>query len=813
MLTMTADSRTPNQTPSTSSRVLRWLAFGAGGLFLLLILLVVAVLFLVKPEDYQQLLVDQVRKSTGRELVLTEPLGLDLWPCCALAVRGASLGNPPGFPAGSLIEVDSARLGIRLVPLLTRRRVEIGQVTLEAPRLDLINRADGTDNWSFAELVGDKAGEAEGKDAADDEPLTLEVAGIRIRDGRLRWRDEADGSDYEVSALELETGPLGEEGPVPVTASLRLDDRKEGLGADLKLAGGLSYGPPPDAGSEAPAEARFADLRLDFAVTGLVEELTLVRGSATGAAARLALEPAILLAAPALDVDVVLEGPDLPEGGATLKGSLSALEWNGDSGAVRVGELSGDLGLAGATLKVTARGRLGTGPKDPDDFSGTLGVPGLSPREFLARLDPAAEPLETADPDALTRLSGTARWSLKGDDLALEAIDLKLDDSHITGNLRHDLAEPSRTRVDLALDRLDLDRYLAPETPGDTRGDGGKGTEVEVTELPLDTLRDLAGEGRIRIGQLRYAGLTVADLKVSARAGDGQLRLTPVTAQLYGGSYAGRITLDARQPAARLSLEQDINNLRLGSFLRDFAEVDNVDGVATGSVRLEAMGRTESELMASLGGALNLRIDDGVYRGTDLWYEIRRARALIRREAAPAAPANPSTPLETVELSGPIRDGVFRSDKFLAQVPHIRLTGKLGLNLPAETIDGDLVAQVYEAPVFEDGSSLPDLAGVRIPLTVKGPLADPSVRPDLQKMVREAGKEAIRDAADEAAGKLLQRLQKRLGGSEATGEAPAAGEAEGATPDGAEPAAPSTEKKAEKKDAVRDALDKLFKGR
>lgn len=808
MATMTDAPQTPAAPPrAPSSRLLRWLAFGAGAVLLLLILLVATVLVLVKPGDYQQLLVDQVRERTGRELVLAEPLGLDLWPCCALAVTGASLSNPAGFPAGAVIEVDSARLGIRLAPLLTRRQLEIGMVTLDAPRLDLINRADGTDNWSFAELAGTDAAKDDANEAATGEPLTLSVAGIRIREGRLRWRDEADGSDYEVSSLELETGPLGDDGPVPFSTALRLDDRKEGLGADLKLASQLTYGPPPGAADAAPAEARFTDLQLDFAATGLAEAVTVARGSAAGAAATLAVEPALLLTAPALDLDLVLEGPDLPEGGAALKGALAALEWNGDTGAVRFNELSGDLGLAGATLQLTARGRLGTGPKDPDDFSGTLGVPGLSPRELLARLDPSAEPLETADPEALTRLAGTARWSLKGDALALEALDLALDDSRITGSLRHDLTDPPRTRVDLAVDRLDLDRYLAPEVPGESGGAGGSGA-TEVTELPLDTLRDLAGEGRIRIGQLRYAGLTVADLSVSGRAGDGQLRLAPVTAQLYGGSYAGRITLDARQPAARLSLEQDINNLRLGSFLRDFAEVDNVDGVATGSVRLEAAGRTDAELMAGLDGALNLRIADGVYRGTDLWYEIRRARALLRREAPPAAPADPRTPLEAVDLAGPIRDGVFRSEKFLAQVPHIRLGGQLALNLPAEAIDGDLVAQVYEAPVFADGSSLPDLAGVRIPLTVKGPLADPTVRPDLQKMVREAGKEALRDAADEAAGKFLQRLQKRLGGSEAPAEAPATEGEEGATPENAEPAQPTEEKK----DPVRDALDRLFRG-
>jgi AsmA protein len=128
-------------------------------------------------------------------------------------------------------------------------------------------------------------------------------------------------------------------------------------------------------------------------------------------------------------------------------------------------------------------------------------------------------------------------------------------------------------------------------------------------------------------------------------------------------------------------------------------------------------------------------------------------------------------------MTGTLSDGVLRDDQLLAQIPFLRLTGKGALNLVTRNMDYALQAQVFENPVFEDGSSIKDLKGLAIPLTVKGPFEQPKVSVDIKNMVAGA-----------AVQKLKDRLFKRLGGA----DEPAAADGASATPP-ATPAAPGSE--------------------
>jgi AsmA protein len=93
-----------------------------------------------------------------------------------------------------------------------------------------------------------------------------------------------------------------------------------------------------------------------------------------------------------------------------------------------------------------------------------------------------------------------------------------------------------------------------------------------------------------------------------------------------------------------------------------------------------------------------------------------------------------------------------RSDQLVAEIPFIRLDGTGVMNLVDETLDFDLKAAVAGTPTFDDGTTIDDLNGLAIPLTVKGPMTDPSVRVDIRKL-----------AAGAVTKKLKDRLLDRLG--------------------------------------------------
>ena len=191
--------------------------------------------------------------------------------------------------------------------------------------------------------------------------------------------------------------------------------------------------------------------------------------------------------------------------------------------------------------------------------------------------------------------------------------------------------------------------------------------------------------------------------------------------------------------------------MQAGDLLRDVADVRELSGALSGEIRAEGAGRTDRELLKNLKGDARFSLADGVYNGMDVWYEIRKARALIRRKPAPPAPAREQTPITALELGGRLAKGSLKSDSLRAEIPFLAVTGGGTANLLQGQLDYALKAKVIEDPVFEDGEKLSDLKGLTIPLTIKGPLADPSVGVDLAGLTTSIATEAVRD-------KLLERL-------------------------------------------------------
>jgi AsmA protein len=378
-----------------------------------------------------------------------------------------------------------------------------------------------------------------------------------------------------------------------------------------------------------------------------------------------------------------------------------------------------------------------------------------------------------------------------------------LDDTRIAGSLSQELlpegskATP-RTRFDLTLDVLNADRYLEPDAATPAKGADKKTGKAPPTEIPAETLRGLNLEGRARIGRLTIDGMQLADVDVTSKAAGGRVQLEPVGAKLYGGSFGGAIRLDATGPKTRLTLDQDVSGVNFGALLTDFADVRNITGTMSLKIDGTATGSTDDELLENLAGNLAFTLADGVYQGMDVWYEIRKAWALLKSTPAPARAEPEQTPINALELAGKISNGKLRTDRFNAEIPFLRVSGDTTVDLIKGSLDSKLTALVFEKPVFGDDTSLADLENVRIPLTITGPVGDPKVRVDLSKMWKGALKETARET-------IRDKLFEKLGlGQPATGTPPAGDQ----PPAEGEDVAPAEQKM---EDPLKKALDNLFR--
>jgi AsmA protein len=192
------------------NRIVKILVAAVGAVLLVFIAIAIAVTFVFEPNDYRPLVVDSVRSATGRDFALDGDLELKLFPCCGVSVGAASLGNPPGFPETPFASIESASVSVKIWPLLTRREVQIGRVTLHGVDVQLAELADGRANWAFETAETTNEPQEEGEDSFG----SLSIEGLEISNGNVAYSD-ADGAHYSARNILIDAGAIGGDAPVP----------------------------------------------------------------------------------------------------------------------------------------------------------------------------------------------------------------------------------------------------------------------------------------------------------------------------------------------------------------------------------------------------------------------------------------------------------------------------------------------------------------------------------------------------------------------------------------------------------------------
>lgn len=680
-------------------KIIKLLGIVVGAVIALFIVAVVAVALFFDPNDYKDQIVTAVNEATGRELTLEGDLELALFPRIAIALGPATISNAPGFGAEPFARIETARLQLELFPLLARR-VEVGRAELRGLALNLARDARGANNWQ--DLAGaDAAPATEAAPAAEPagaaEAISLDVGAIEIADAAVSWTDAAAGTRWQLDRFNLSAANFGPGVVFP-------------LAIDFALAG---------AEVAVEVEARM-QAALDIAGN------------------RYRLED--------LEVGIAGEGAAWPggSGDVTLRSALFDVDLDGETVAIE--QLALDvLGLA-ISGDVT-----GSNIVSNLALRGTIEIAEFNPIALLERFDAA---IETADPAVLR--SATVRAALVHDarQSMLDDLELTLDDSRMTGRAG---LQGETLSFDIAIDSIDVDRYLPPAEEGEASQDEGSLDEVD---LPLDALRSLSANGQLAIAAAKFMGLSLADARFALTAANGTLRLTP-QANLYGGSYGGAIGIVVGQDSARIDLEQNLDGVDMLALGRDFLGSEMVSG--TGRVRLDLVGNGANlgDVRRGLDGDVAFSLTDGAWQGMDLWYELRRARAVLDGNPAPAREGPRETAFSEVSATGVIEDAVLVNRDLRAALPFMQVTGSGSANLITDALDFDLTARFIDGPAIQADPAMASLAGAELPFTVGGTLTAPSVRPDFGAVLRSRVQSELQERQTEVEQEVEERVEER----------------------------------------------------
>ena len=127
-------------------RPLKWVSLGLGALVALVVLGVLVVVWLVDPNSFKSQIEAAVRDRTGREFTLVGDIELGFFPWLSLRTGEGRFGSPAAFGPEPLVSWKSAKLGVKLFPLLSGD-VVADRIFLSGADLRLVRRADGSANW------------------------------------------------------------------------------------------------------------------------------------------------------------------------------------------------------------------------------------------------------------------------------------------------------------------------------------------------------------------------------------------------------------------------------------------------------------------------------------------------------------------------------------------------------------------------------------------------------------------------------------------------------------------------------------------
>ncbi|HJY40207.1 MAG TPA: AsmA family protein, partial [Steroidobacteraceae bacterium] len=366
---------------------------------------------------------------------------------------------------------------------------------------------------------------------------------------------------------------------------------------------------------------------------------------------------------------------------------------------------------------------------------------------------------KTADPNVLKQLSFTGNVQLTKTSAEVGDIVLKLDETTLRGMLGVADFTAKALRFDLNVDRINADRYLPPSSEAPK----AKDAKEPPTEIPVDMLRTLNARGQMTVGEAIFAGMTFTKLRLGVNAREGKVRLYPSEAAMYGGQYRGDIGIDATGKVARVTLDEHVSGVNFAPLFKDLFDSQRFSGKGSANIKVAGAGKTSDDLMKTLDGAVDFKVADGALEGADLWYEIRRARAVLKQQAIPARDAGPPrTPFSALTGTGTMNDGVLKNNDLNVAMQYLKVTGQGAVDLPRSSLDYRLVANVLKIPrEGADATQMQDLVDAQIPVKVSGSLSDPKVRPDLENYLKGEVKKKVEEKIKDKLGDKLKDIFKK----------------------------------------------------
>lgn len=679
-------------------KLLKILAFVIGALFVLIIAAVVIIPLVFDPNDYKDVAIKLAKEHTGRELRIPGKIELSIFPWIGVHLGETELGNAPGFGKKAFARIKGVDVRVEFMPLL-KGEYKVGKVALHGLQLNLSRKASGQTNWD--DLVG-KPAPSEKKPPSKSRPkkesappaaalAALAIQGIEIRDAEVVWDDKLGKQYYQLKNFNLELGALALKRPIPLETSMDFVSKNPAVTGHIELSTQLT-------------------LDLDQ------QRYTLSK----------------------LKVTKTINGSIVPTGKLTTKLTADSIHADLAKQTLDIKHLQ--LEALGLTVKADIQG---TQIIKAPTFKGNLAVDDFVPREIMKTLGIQLPPM--ADAAVLTKANLSTQFNANLNSAALTNLKLNFDNSHITGKASiKNFAKPA-IRYDLALDAIDVDRYLPPPSKKKTAvGTPASAAAAGAMQLPTEQLRALDINGTFKIGKLKASNLHSSDIHMTLVAKKGRIRLHPLGAKLYSGVYKGDLGFDVSGKTPRISMNESLQGVQIGPLLKDFMGDDKVRGTASLKANLTANGIDPMAVRKTLNGTVSFTFKDGAVKGINIRHIEQKLKAKLKGKTPPKEDAAVETDFAKLSGSAKITNGLVTNKDLTALAPHARVKGKGTAHLVSEKINYDVEVKFTSAAEGQGGKTFEDMNKVVLPVHIGGTFSKPTIDVDYKSVLKTLAKQELK---------------------------------------------------------------------
>ncbi|PSW04129.1 AsmA family protein [Photobacterium rosenbergii] len=658
---------------------------------------IAALVALVDPNQFKPMIAEQVKKATGRDLVIDGDISWRFFPSIGFDIGKTEFRNPQGFAEPNLAQFEQAELSVSVMPLFSQQ-LEIGNVSLLGGRVfiqTLENGVSNLDGLSGQDKAGDNADQpatestsVEAEQAGsqtEQQAWQITLAGVEINNASALIIDDKAGSQTEVERLDFS---LDQFAPGEWTA------------AKCNIAGNTG--------------------ELNFSAEGQTE----------------------LLIAKALD-------------GAELKALSLKASAKDAANDIRNANISLDSFKLGewSTIDFAIDGQV------PDLSFNTQGSTQLMVDEAVkvidlkaAKVSVDAKGASLPRPEMKIGLEADAKYHLDNGLAELPSLKATVDELALAGNASFQSADIPVIRFDLSSDNIDVDAFLgtgsesAPSqaSDGEVQQAGAAGDNSSATngkekgqEPDLSVLKTLDLAGKLAVGQFKAANAHLSDVTLAMTVKNGVFDLSGLDAQLYQGTIHSTAKIDANGKLPTYRVTKQIKGVQVQPLLVDVAQNDTLAGTGDITVNVSGTGLAEKRIRENIAGTIDIRFADGAIYGVNVPEMIREARATLKGQKAEYVKEEKKTDFSAMSSTINLGKGVASTNNLDIDSPLLRINGNGSTSLVDETIDFAVNTSVVATSKGQGGKDIDEVADLTVPIDVKGNWSEPAFSLNIAQLLKQ----------------------------------------------------------------------------